>query len=126
MALIYAKRRVAKRRLGRRLSADGAPAGSFRPGTGRSCGPGVQAERQVFMNALRSSPFLPVASTLHFFILSCCVIGVAGAAIAPSAERHVFMKALRSSPFLSPACLLQSPIFDCCLVMAPLAAMPGA
>src|SRR6476620_8382848 len=30
------------------------------------------ADRQVFMNALRSSPVLPVASALQAFIFSCC------------------------------------------------------
>src|SRR5664279_2743257 len=77
------------------------------------------------MKALRSSPFLPVASALHFFIFSCCVIGAA-AAVAVPPDRQLFMKALRASPFLSPASLLQSPIFDCCLVMGALAAMSGA
>src|SRR5947208_11573025 len=119
MALIYAKRPKAKRRAGK----PGAPLASAASLPRRRDG---QADRQVFMAALYSSPFFPLLSPLHFFILSCCVIGAAGAAIALSPDRQVFMNALRSSPFLSPAALLQSPIFDCCFVIAPLAAMPGA
>src|SRR5580698_7348832 len=69
------------------------------------------------MNALRSSPFLSAACTLHAFILSCCDIG-ADAAIAGDADRQFFMNALRSSPFLSPACLLHTVIFDCWLFCA--------
>src|SRR5262245_17887731 len=64
------------------------------------------------MKVLRSSPFsdLAVASALHFFILSCWLIGAA----AGAAFRHSDMKALRSSPFLSPASVLQAFIFSCC------------
>src|SRR5687767_3536081 len=74
------------------------------------------------MNALRASPDLPLASTLHCFILSCC-------AVALSADRQLFMKALRSSPFLSPASALQVAILVCCFVFAGAAsalAIPGA
>src|SRR5690349_21874849 len=77
--------------------------------------------RHSFMKALRSSPFLPVASWLQVFILSCWVAGFA--------DRQVFMNALRSSPFLSPASLLQVAILLCCLVIGALAAaffMSGA
>src|SRR6185369_7106220 len=44
-------------------------------------------ERQVFMNALRSAPFLPVACLLHSRILSCCESAVvfSGAATATCA-----------------------------------------
>src|SRR5215475_11425330 len=94
---------------------------------GRSARPRVGCEqprvsyplllRQVFMNALRSSPFLSPAWTLHAFIFSCCVIG-AEAAIADEADRQFFMNALRSSPFLSPACLLHIVILFCWLFSA--------
>src|SRR5271165_3738761 len=36
------------------------------------------ADRQVFMNALRSSPFMSPALVLHSFILSCCELVAAG------------------------------------------------
>src|SRR3954451_908013 len=71
-------------------------------------------DRHVFMNALRSSPFLSAACVLHTFIFSCWVMGAA----AGFADRHVFMNALRSSPFLSAACLLQSAILVCWLFAA--------
>src|SRR5208283_1871319 len=38
------------------------------------------ADRQVFMNALRSSPFISPALVLQSFILSCCEFVAAGAA----------------------------------------------
>src|SRR5438094_3459041 len=43
------------------------------------------AERQLFMNALRSSPFLSPACSLQDFIFSCCDIlaSVGSAAYAP-------------------------------------------
>src|SRR5471032_71804 len=73
------------------------------------------ALKQDFMNVLRSSPFLPAASVLHAFILSCCVMAMAGAGLA---LRHSFMNALRSSPFLPLASALQAAIFDCWLLAA--------
>ena len=50
---------------------------------------GGAAFRHSLMNALRSSPFLSAAFTLHAFIFSCCVI-LAGATSLP--ERHALMK----------------------------------
>src|SRR5450830_1736338 len=70
------------------------------------------ALRQVFMKALRSSPFLPAASALQVFIFSCWVTGAAAAASGLSL-RQLFMKALRSSPFLPAASALQVFIFSC-------------
>ena len=66
---------------------------------------------QLFMNALRSSPFLPVADALHAVIFCCWVIG-AEAATGVDA-RQSFMNALRSSPVLPAADALQVVIFDC-------------
>src|SRR5208337_4860567 len=40
------------------------------------------ADRQVFMNALRSSPFISPALALQSFILSCCELVAAGAVAA--------------------------------------------
>src|ERR1035441_5547473 len=114
MASIVRRRPSARPRGSRRRRA-GPPRGAH----------AAYDERQLFMKALRSSPFLPVASALHFFIFSCCVIGVAGAA-APPAERQAFMNALRSSPFLPTACLLQSPILVCCAVIGALAGVSAA
>src|SRR5258706_3551627 len=73
--------------------------------------------RQSFMNALRSSPFLSLASLLQAFIFSCCAVF-----LSPSFFRHSFMNALRSSPFLSPASLLQLVILFCCAGLASSAA----
>src|SRR5664280_141308 len=78
------------------------------------------------MKVLRSSPFLPVASTLHFFIFSCCVIGVAGAAMAVPPDRQVFMKALRSAPVLPVASALHDFILLCCVVIGALAIASAA
>ncbi len=68
------------------------------------------------MNALRSSPVLPVADLLHAVIFCCWVIGAEAATGAD--ERQSFMYALRSSPFLPAACALQVVIFDCWLLSA--------
>src|SRR6266516_4588357 len=48
------------------------------------------AERQPFMNALRSSPFLSPACSLQAFILSCCDIlpSLASAAYAPPQAKN--------------------------------------
>ena len=43
------------------------------------------AERQVFMNALRSSPFLSPACSLHIFILSCCAFCASLGALSEAA-----------------------------------------
>src|SRR3978361_490989 len=72
-------------------------------------------DRHCFMKALRSSPFLPVASALHVFIFSCCVGAAAAAGLL---DRHSFMKALRSSPFFSVASLLHELILFCCVFAA--------
>src|SRR4029077_1109149 len=71
----------------------------------------LSALRHSLIKPFRSSPLsaLALASALHFFILSCWVIGAAGA----PAFRQVDMKAFRSSPFLSPASALQDFIFSC-------------
>src|SRR5262245_55504104 len=68
------------------------------------------ALRQSLINAFRSSPVrdLALASALHFFIFSCCVMGVA------SPLRQEDMNALRSSPFLSPAWALHAFMRSCC------------
>ena len=39
------------------------------------------AERQVFMNAWRSSPFLSAAFSLQAFILSCCEFALVSAVV---------------------------------------------
>src|SRR2546427_542818 len=75
----------------------------------------AQGELQSFfkhslMNALRSSPFLPVASTLQVFMRSCW-------RFLPS-DRQDFMNSLRSSPFLPVASVLQVPISFCWAVGA--------
>src|SRR3954447_17557364 len=41
----------------------------------QAAAPGAAADRQVFMKALRSSPFLPSASLLQVAILLCCAVG---------------------------------------------------
>src|SRR5271157_4313626 len=65
------------------------------------------ADRQVFMNALRSSPFMSPALVLHCFILSCCELVAAGlvvsaavsaATAAPQANRPA--SASTSSDFI--------------------------
>jgi hypothetical protein len=61
--------------------------------------------RHSLMKALRSSPFLPVASALQLFMRSCW-------RFLPS-DRQDFMNSLRSSPFLPVASVLQVPI-NCC------------
>src|SRR5215831_6527281 len=43
------------------------------------------AERQVFMNAWRSSPFLSPAFSLHIFIFSCCEFGLLSEALVSAA-----------------------------------------
>lgn len=43
--------------------------------------------RQVFMNALRSSPFLSAASVLQVAILDCCLVCAAAGAEAGAAGR---------------------------------------
>src|ERR1700738_1070970 len=88
-----------------------------RAGARRAAGGQFLLLRQLFMKALRSSPFLSAACVLHAFIFSCWVIGFE-AAIVDEADRQFFMKAFRSSPFLSPACLLHMDIFDCWLFWA--------
>src|SRR5664279_5187751 len=75
--------------------------------TGRRAARPSQAERHPFMKALRSSPFLPAASTLHFFIFSCCVIGAlaeaAGDSLANTGAEHASTIAAErvSSRFMS-------------------------
>jgi hypothetical protein len=49
-------------------------------GVFRASSEAVYFFRHSLMKALRSSPFLPVASLLQTFIFSCCVNGLAGAA----------------------------------------------
>src|SRR5215813_14272524 len=70
----------------------------------------LSALRHSLINAFRSSPLrdLALASALHFFIFSCCVMGVA------SPLRQEDMNALRSSPFLSPAWALHAFMRSCC------------
>lgn len=68
------------------------------------------------MKVLRSSPFLPAASTLQVFILFCWLLGADAASFL--VLRHSFMKALRSSPFFPVASVLQVPILVCCAVLA--------
>jgi hypothetical protein len=100
----------------------------------RSAGPGQALSsvtayfplRHSFMKVLRSSPFLPVASPLHFFIFSCCV-SLGASAAGAAALRHCFMNALRSSPFLPTASALQVFILFCWAVgSAANAALPNA
>src|SRR6185436_19528574 len=72
-----------------------------------------QPFRQLLMNFLRSSPFLPSACLLQSFILFCCAVCLAEAP-AVSPLRQELMNFLRSSPFLSLALALQSFILSCC------------
>ena len=91
----------------------------------KSCWQGRDAYllKHSFMKLLRSSPFLPLASTLQAFIFPCWVVSMA--TVVFLALRHSFMKALRSSPFLPVASLLQVVILLCCAVLAG-AAFAGA
>src|SRR5450755_4866573 len=57
------------------------------------------ADKQVFMNALRSSPFMSVALVLQFFIFSCC--GVIAAVAFVSAA--LVSAALASAALVSAA-----------------------
>ena len=41
-------------------------------------------DKQVFMNFLRSSPFMSLASTLHDFIFACCAVLASAAAAGPA------------------------------------------
>src|SRR5579885_311146 len=123
---------------GRRIDFDNAFVARERKKT--PGGPGVfvsaRAEHQPFkhvlMKLLRSLPFsfLPFASALHAFILSCCDIlplGSAGAvdvdAVVVLPFRQSLMNCLCASPFMPLDCVLHVAIFCCCAVIGFLAAV---
>ena len=74
------------------------------------------------MKALRSAPFLPLASALQVFILSVWEAAAAGAGAASAGffDKQPFMKLFRSSPLRLwvLASALQVFIFSCCAVNA--------
>src|SRR5450631_345795 len=81
---------------------------------------GGAADRQVFMNALRSSPFMSVALLLHVFIFSCCGVMAAVAFVSAalvSAAKAGAQANMATRPKLSKVFMGVSWkwFFECCL-----------
>src|SRR5450755_382804 len=78
------------------------------------------ADKQVFMNALRSSPFMSVALLLHVFIFSCCGVIAAVAFVSAalvSAAKAGAQANMATRPKLSKVFMGVSWkwFFECCL-----------
>jgi protein gp37 len=97
--------RIGKKSSGRELD------GCRPPESGRGAPASQPFLRHALMKVLRSSPFLPLASALQVFILSCCAFCASLTFGLPL--RHALMNSLRSSPFLPLASLLQALILFC-------------